>query len=157
MNNIQKVSTFIATLGPVGYLPASGTIASLITLFLLYTSSPYISPCWMPSIVISFVGVSLILVHYALRTFAVSDPRAIVIDEVAGFMFSAYLFPRTLVWLCAGFVIFRFFDIVKPLGIKRLERIPGAAGVVLDDLLAGLYTQATLIGGTIIYALWTGH
>lgn len=157
MNNLHQVARMLATLGPIGHLPARGTIASLVALGALYISAPYVTPCLLPSIMISIVGFSLIAIHYALFSFKTSDPQEIVLDEVAGFMFSMYLFPKTIIWLCLGFCVFRFFDIVKPLGIKRVEQLPGAVGVVLDDLLAGLYTQATLLGGAIVYALWLGQ
>lgn len=157
MNNQQKITRTIATLGPIGYVPGGGTLASLVTIFVLYITAPLITPCWMPSVMLAIVGISFVIIHYVLVTFNTYDPSEIVLDEVAGSIFALYLFPRTLPWLIAGFVVFRFFDIVKPLGIKRIERIPGAAGIILDDLLAGFYTQATLIISAIIYSLCIGH
>jgi phosphatidylglycerophosphatase A len=72
------------------------------------------------------------------------DPRAIVIDEVAGMLIACYGHPRTLPWVLGLFLAFRVFDVLKPLGIHRLQALPGGLGVVADDLLAGVY--ANLLG-----------
>jgi phosphatidylglycerophosphatase A len=68
----------------------------------------------------------------------VKDPRVIVIDEVAGMLLACAGHPRTWPWALGLFLAFRFFDVVKPLGIARLQALPGGVGVVVDDLAAGL-------------------
>ena len=68
------------------------------------------------------------------------DPR-IVIDEIVGFLLAMLWLPTTAGWIIAGFFLFRFFDILKPPPIRRLEKVRGGFGVVLDDVLAGLYAQ----------------
>jgi len=73
------------------------------------------------------------------------DPREIVIDEVAGFLLSIIFIPFTLRNLIAGFFLFRFFDILKPPPIKMIEeKVKGGCGIVLDDLVAGVYTYLSL-------------
>lgn len=74
------------------------------------------------------------------------DPQFVVIDEWAG-MFAALtgLGPGEAGWAAAAFVAFRVFDIVKPPPIKGLERLPGAWGVMLDDLAAGLYAWGVIV------------
>jgi phosphatidylglycerophosphatase A len=67
------------------------------------------------------------------------DPGTIVIDEVAGMLIACYGQPQTLPWILGLFLAFRFFDVLKPLGINRLQDLPGGVGVVADDLLAGIY------------------
>lgn len=74
----------------------------------------------------------------------VKDPRAIVIDEVAGMLIACCGHPRTLPWVLGLFLAFRVFDVLKPFGIDRLQALPGGLGVVADDLLAGVY--ANLLG-----------
>ena len=69
------------------------------------------------------------------------DPTAIVIDEVAGMLIACYGHPRTLPWVLGLFLAFRVFDVVKPLGINKLQDLPGGLGVVADDLLAGIYVS----------------
>lgn len=72
------------------------------------------------------------------------DPSRVVIDEVIGVWIGMFGLPVTWQWLLAAFVLFRFFDIAKPLGIRKLEAIPGGWGVMLDDVLAGVYTLIVL-------------
>jgi phosphatidylglycerophosphatase A len=68
-----------------------------------------------------------------------NDPQVIVIDEVIGFMIANYLAPARLTPLVLGFLLFRCFDIAKVFSAARLERLPGGMGIVLDDVMAGLY------------------
>ncbi|MFK7808659.1 MAG: phosphatidylglycerophosphatase A [Saprospiraceae bacterium] len=72
------------------------------------------------------------------------DPSRVVIDETIGVWIGMFGLPITWQWLLAAFVLFRFFDIAKPLGIRKLEAIPGGWGVMLDDVLAGIYTLIVL-------------
>jgi len=73
------------------------------------------------------------------------DPREIVIDEVVGFLLATIFVPFTLRNLIAGFFLFRFFDILKPPPIRTVERkVKGGLGVVLDDVLAGVYAHLSL-------------
>lgn len=72
------------------------------------------------------------------------DPKEIVIDEVSGFLITIIFLPFTWLNLIAGFFLFRFFDILKPPPIKKIEKIKGGFGVVLDDLLAGVYAHLSL-------------
>jgi len=72
------------------------------------------------------------------------DPSEVVIDEVAGFLLTVYLLPLSWRSIALGFIMFRFFDILKPFPIKRLERIGGGTGIVLDDLGAGVYAALSI-------------
>ncbi|MFD2146419.1 phosphatidylglycerophosphatase A [Mucilaginibacter antarcticus] len=72
------------------------------------------------------------------------DHSRVVIDELAGMFISLLFVPVTIPYLIAGFVLFRFFDIVKPLYIRRLEALPGGWGVMADDVLAGVYASLIL-------------
>jgi phosphatidylglycerophosphatase A len=74
------------------------------------------------------------------------DPGLIVIDEIAGMTLSVLLVPLTPAVLLAGFVLFRVFDVVKPFPAGWSQEIPGGAGVMIDDLIAGLYALAVLAG-----------
>ena len=71
-----------------------------------------------------------------------NDPSEVVIDEVVGFLLAMALLPQTWLALCLCFVLFRFFDILKPFPIKQLETLKGGFGIVMDDLFAGLYACA---------------
>lgn len=77
--------------------------------------------------------------HRVERQLGVKDPGVIVIDEVAGMTLAVLPFPPTLPVLIAGFVLFRLFDIVKPFPAGASQRVTGGIGVMVDDLIAGLY------------------
>lgn len=72
------------------------------------------------------------------------DNKRVVIDEIAGMLVSVLFLPVTIPTLAAAFGLFRFFDIVKPLYIRRLEKLPKGWGVMADDVAAGLYTNVLL-------------
>ena len=82
------------------------------------------------------------------------DPGQIVIDEIAGLMVTFAGLPFNLKTVLAGFIIFRVFDILKPFPIRMLERrIGGGSGIVLDDVLAGVYGNLIVRLGIYITAL----
>jgi phosphatidylglycerophosphatase A len=81
----------------------------------------------------------------AERFFGRVDPGQVVIDEVVGQMLTFLLLPHaTWKWLVGGFLLFRAFDIVKPFPARQAERIPRGWGIMLDDVVAGLYSLAVL-------------
>ena len=73
-----------------------------------------------------------------------SDDRRIVIDEMMGYFLTMLWIPKTTLFIILGFFLFRFFDIVKPPPIRLIERAKGGFGVVLDDVLAGVYSNIIL-------------
>ena len=73
-----------------------------------------------------------------------SDPKRCVIDEFGGMWATCLFLPATWGWLLAAFVTFRALDILKPFGIRRLERLPGGIGIMADDLAAGLFGALAL-------------
>jgi phosphatidylglycerophosphatase A len=79
------------------------------------------------------------------------DPAEVVIDEVAGLLLTLFLLPTTGFNLCLGFILFRVFDILKPYPIRRLEKVGGGAGIVLDDLLAGIYANVCIRIVTLVF------
>ena len=74
------------------------------------------------------------------------DPQVIVIDEIVGFLVANFLAPPRLLTLLWSFLLFRFFDIAKVFPTNKLEQLPGGAGIVLDDVMAGFYTLIALRG-----------
>jgi phosphatidylglycerophosphatase A len=72
------------------------------------------------------------------------DSSKVVIDEVAGMLITLAWAPVELIYALIGFVLFRFFDILKPLGIRKAEDLPGGWGVMGDDVLAGIYAFIVL-------------
>jgi len=98
-------------------------------------------------------------VKKAMKDTGTEDPGWIVIDEVCGiFMTFAFIRPEWILnapWiLIIGFALFRFFDILKPLGIHKMEKLPGAWGVMADDLLGGIYAGLVLVIGLVVPAVF---
>ena len=81
----------------------------------------------------------------AERALAAKDPGAIVVDEVAGMMLSVLTLSPTPAVLVSGFLLFRVFDVLKPFPANVAQRLPGGAGVIVDDLVAGAYALALLL------------
>jgi phosphatidylglycerophosphatase A len=82
--------------------------------------------------------------HVAERHLGGKDPGAIVIDEVAGMTLSVVAFPLTPGVLLAGFLLFRILDVLKPPPARGSQRLAGGVGVMVDDVIAGLYALAIL-------------
>ncbi len=75
-----------------------------------------------------------------------SGCHSVVVDEMVGVWITLLAAPAGHIWYgLAAFVLFRFFDILKPLGIRRMENLPGGVGVMMDDVLAGVYGFIVLI------------
>lgn len=80
------------------------------------------------------------------------DPQVIVADEIIGFLIANFLAPPRLAPLFLSFLLFRVFDIGKVYPAAKLEKLPGGTGIVLDDILAGIY--AFVIVQTMLYWRW---
>ncbi|HEX9511775.1 MAG TPA: phosphatidylglycerophosphatase A [Puia sp.] len=81
------------------------------------------------------------------------DSSKVVIDEVAGMCLTLLFVPVRWQYILCGLVLFRFFDIAKPLGIRKMEELKGGWGVMMDDMLAGLYSNIVL-QGIVLCKLW---
>lgn len=145
MNRIKRGCYWAACVGGLGLSPyAPGTVGSLAAVALYYLT--YSWPLWWGVAAwCAFVLAATICVHLSLSYFSSDDPQAIVIDEVAGALLAFFMLPAGWYWLVFAFVAFRVFDIAKPWPAGWLDRnIKGAAGVMLDDLAAGVYALATV-------------
>jgi phosphatidylglycerophosphatase A len=131
----------VATGFGVGYAPlAPGTVASLITAVFLG-----LVPFSRVGLIVFLVVVVVVgtwAAHVAERVIGGKDPGAIVIDEVAGMTLSVVAFPLTPDVLAAGLAFFRVFDVLKPPPARGSQRLTGGVGVMIDDLIAGLYALA---------------
>jgi phosphatidylglycerophosphatase A len=140
---MQKLIKQCATFFGVGFLPRMpGTWGSMcgagIYLLTRYSWPAY----WSAAILITAAGFLVSGKYEAAQRY--KDPPEIVIDEVSGMLFTYALVSFSLANLAAGFCLFRFFDIVKPYPIRNIESLPGSAGIMLDDLLAALYSAVSL-------------
>jgi len=145
----SRFSWLIATFFGIGHLrPGSGTWAAGATVLLWWGASRWIPAAWLlPAIVIASAAVTLIGIPVSsvvARESGVKDPGFVVIDEVAGQLIALIGAPLDWKYLLAGFILFRSFDIVKPFPLRRIERLPGGTGIMLDDVGAGLYALVLL-------------
>lgn len=140
---MEKMLKSCATLGCAGYLYAPGTMGTIVALPLAYGLSLLALPLQIIMHIILFV-VSYYIIRGALQCFKTSDPSQIILDEVIGCCVTFFCISYSPINFFVGFLLFRFFDIFKPFGIKRLENIPGALGVLLDDVVAGVLANLLL-------------
>jgi phosphatidylglycerophosphatase A len=141
MNKILKNN---ATMGFLGYLPvAPGTWGTLVAAFF----AAFLNPSLIVQAVLIVIGfvIGTISSTVAERVIGETDSGHIVIDEIIGFLVSVLYLPQTYGYLIAAFFLFRFFDILKPFPIRQAERsFKGGFGIMTDDVLAGIYTNAIL-------------
>jgi phosphatidylglycerophosphatase A len=134
------VARAIATAGGAGYMPvAPGTAGTAVAVPLAWLGSGLPLWGWLAvTAVTTLIGIWAAGV--ADEVWGTHDSGRIVIDEVAGYFTTVALVPRAdWVVLLVGFVVFRFFDIVKPPPVRAIdEKVGGGAGVVLDDVAAGI-------------------
>jgi phosphatidylglycerophosphatase A len=140
---LQTLFKYIATLGFIGYTPyapgTAGTAAGLLIVFLL---KPDNAELLIGSVLVLLIGT--LTAHYAEKQLG-KDSSHIIIDELCGYLISVLFIPPNIGYFLAAFILFRIFDILKPPPIRKIEKIiPGGAGVMLDDVLAGIYTNVCL-------------
>jgi phosphatidylglycerophosphatase A len=135
--------TMLATFFYVGYLPkAPGSAASLVGVLLSYALMGNPALYIAVAVIITIVGFAVSgQVETAMGK---KDPTCIVIDEVAGIMIAFYGLPQTWAVMWTGFFLFRAFDMFKIYPGNKLEGLKGSAGVMCDDLMAGIYTNLVM-------------
>ena len=134
----------IATGFGAGFSPiVPGTAGTLVAIPIYYLLSEIPFPLYELTL-IAFFFLSCWTAGHAERHWGKKDDRRIVIDEILGFLVTMLWLPKSTISIVGGFILFRFFDILKPFPIRRLERVSSGFGVVLDDLLAGIYANIVL-------------
>ncbi len=139
----------LATFFGAGRLrPAPGTWGSLAALGLWAVATRVIPVAWQAGVAAAGAAVALAAgipaAGRVARALGDEDPSCVVIDEVAGQMVAFIAAPPHWKSLLAAFILFRAFDILKPPPLRRLEQIRGGAGIMLDDVGAGLYALAAV-------------
>ena len=138
------MNKFIASIAGIGHIKGGGTIAAAVTCCAIWplwgmALSPFVF--LVIGLLITLIGV---YVGNKVEPYWGKDSSRVVIDEVAGMWISVCFIPHSISLLIAGFILFRFFDILKPLYIRKLEALPGGWGVMADDVLAGIYANLVL-------------
>lgn len=139
MMGVQKA---IAAAGGIGYIGKGAGSVAAAAYCLIWQLTPLPSA---PLLVLGALFVVLAVGVISARAVEKEwghDSSRVVIDEVAGMMIALLFVPVQLKYTVTAFVLFRFFDIAKPLGIRRTESLPGGWGVMADDVVAGIYALA---------------
>ena len=126
-----------------GYSPvASGTVGSAVALLFYFIPGFESITIIGPSILIVFFGG--IKAGAAMEKRYGHDPAEVTIDEVLGMWISLLLLPKKIIIIIAAFFIFRFFDIIKPFPARRFDAMHGGLGIMMDDVVAGIYANIVL-------------
>ncbi|MBW2742256.1 MAG: phosphatidylglycerophosphatase A [Deltaproteobacteria bacterium] len=145
MNFKDRSVMVLATGFFAGYIPfAPGTFGSIVGLSLCFLLSKAKLSVAILFILI-FIFFAIWISNKAEKILKQNDPGCIVIDEIAGIMLTFLGLPFNIISVAAGFLTFRFFDILKPFPIRYMEkRFTGGTGIVLDDLAAGIFSNLVL-------------
>lgn len=146
-----RLLRFIATLGFAGYMPlAPGTAGSVLVALIYWV----IGGDWEGMVWVIILSTTFLLGIYsagiAEKTWG-KDPNRVVIDEGVGYLVTMAFLPHNLWIVFGGLLIFRVLDISKPPPIRQVERLSGGWGIVLDDVVAGIYSNLCL---RLILFLW---
>ena len=155
---MNKIPIFFATWFGVGYLPKiPGTWASAAALPPAYLIVLWGGAYWLA---ISSGIIFVIGVWVSSRTASIlekSDPSEVVIDEIVGQWITLLFVPFSIYVYLAGFFLFRLFDIWKPWPIYLIDgKMKNGLGIMLDDVVAGIYAGTTLWGGCKVYSFLFG-
>jgi phosphatidylglycerophosphatase A len=138
---LKLIHRLIATGGGAGYFPKMpGTFATLVGI-LLYYPIHSLAILSQITLICFFFGIGLISATHLEKEIGVKDPGQIVIDEIVGIWIALFLIPFDWQSLLLAFILFRFFDIRKPLGIRAIQSFRSGWGIMLDDALAGVYSN----------------
>jgi phosphatidylglycerophosphatase A len=140
----EKLITFLATGFGSGLMPfAPGTAGTLVGVLICLLCLPM---PWILRLLFVFVllAVSIYVAGQVEKIYQKKDDQRIVIDEIIGLQITMLPVTINVLNLCAGFVLFRIFDIWKPFPIRNLQGLPGGWGVVADDVAAGIYAGAIM-------------
>lgn len=141
----KKAALFLSTGAFAGYVPfAPGTVGTLWGVPLFYGLAG-LDPLQWTALLLVTVIFAVTISNEAEKHLQRKDPKEIVIDEIAGYGIATAFLPFTVLNVILAFILFRFFDILKPFPISRLEKaLPGGWGIVMDDCVAGIFANVAL-------------
>jgi phosphatidylglycerophosphatase A len=141
---MDKIVIFFSSVFGLGYIKyASGTFGSLagVLFWALFVPDIYIFQIF---VLVAMFIISVLFSSLAENIYNKNDDRRIVVDEVMGVCVSVAFLPKTFAFFFLVFLLFRIFDIWKPLFIKRVHKIKGGLGITIDDVIAGIFTNVIL-------------
>ena len=138
------LAKFLSTTAFTGLFPvAPGTVGSLVTIVVLWFLPPQSNLTLLGAALLLFV-VGVWSSGVTEKAMGKEDPGSVNIDEDVGMILSLIALPKGLLWWGAAFFIFRFLDIVKPWPAKQSQDIGGGLGIMIDDVIVGVYTNILL-------------
>jgi len=148
-------AVLVATLFGAGRAPVVpgtfGTLAALPPAVLLSR----LLPPWGFALATAMLSVLAIWTSgIAARAIGLKDPRPVVIDEAAGLFVTLLFLPAAPTTVAGAFVLFRLMDILKPFPARQAEGLPGGWGIVVDDLIAGVYANCALRIIAVLSLIW---
>ena len=151
MKQKNFLHVFIATGFGSGYFPkAPGTAGAVVATILWFGMSLMLAPYHLLTATALLIVVFTLLGVWSsgiMEAYWGKDPSKVVVDEMVGVWIPLLaVSDGNIYWALAALLLFRLFDIFKPLGIRKLEAIEGGWGIMLDDILAGLYSLLIILG-----------
>ena len=137
----NKFAFIFATGFYTGLWPLKGpaTFASFISVIIFFfLSNILLNELYLLLLIIIFIIIG-IWSSNCISTDNDKDPSKVVIDEWVGMWITLLFLPVSFIWFMVGFIVFRYLDILKPFGIRKFERIPGGLGIMMDDIVAGIF------------------
>ncbi len=140
---IPLITHIIASGLYTGHFPLfPGTVGSALAFFVFLIFKLHSSLWFLPLIILTFIIGTI--VSYKIEKILGNDPSVVVIDEIVGMWAALIYLPNNFFLWIAAFFVFRAFDIVKPFPCRQLEKVNKGIGIMLDDLMAGIYTNLLL-------------
>ena len=140
-----RLAFAIATVFKAGYIPiAPGTVGSIIGLLVFWLIKDYASFTieMFVAAALFFAGVwASTIVEQVLEH---HDPGVVIVDEVVGMLVALMLLPPTITVMFLAFLLFRVFDIIKPYPARWCEQLSRGWGIMMDDVVAGLYVNVLI-------------
>ena len=143
---MTKYTIYFCTLFNLGFISLMpGTLGSLVAIPFGYLILKYHGIWLLIFTVITLIIISFFLISKYLQMNENNDPQEIIIDEFVGQLIALIFISDQIIDLFACFFLFRLFDILKIFPVNKAEKIPGAIGVIADDIVAGLMAGTILI------------
>ncbi len=150
----MNLKEFIFTGMYSGYFPvAPGTAGSLVAMG-IYIIEYYLfgKASWIANLAVVLVMIypSIKISGEGERFFGKKDPQEVVLDEMLGYWIAVLFYPFNWKIAVTAFFVFRFFDIIKPFPVNRIQKMQGGMGIVMDDIIAGVYANLVMLVLTVI-------